>query len=59
MRRWWRRQRAPRSQGQVAAALVVRDGVVEVGAPGGLAAAGAAAGMVAGGDVLADPGGGW
>src|SRR3984957_14157210 len=37
-------------------ALVEWDRVVEVGAPGGLAAAGAAAGVVAGGDVLADAG---
>src|SRR5450755_911315 len=39
-------------------AFVPGGGVVEVGAPGGLAAVGLAAGLVAGLDVLADPGGG-
>src|SRR6185437_3322307 len=39
-------------------AFVIRAGVVEVGVPGGLAAVRVAAGLVAGGDVVADGGGG-
>jgi hypothetical protein len=42
--------------GTGAAALVPGTGVVQIGAPGGLAAGGIAAGDVPGGDVLAQPG---
>src|SRR5262249_15309055 len=46
---------AAKIAGAGAAALVPGEGVIQVGAPGGLAAAGLAAGLVAGVDVVPDP----